>query len=78
MKRSEVAPQGAAGELLTNVARHAHAQTADVRLDLDATEVRLTVVDEGDGILANRLAEGHVGLASQRVRVEAGRGRLSL
>ena len=73
---------GAARELLTNVARHAHAQTADVRLDLDAVGVRLTVVDDGDGIpdgiLATRLADGHVGLASQRVRIEAAGGRLSL
>jgi signal transduction histidine kinase len=38
-----------------------------VRLNLDATGDRLTVVDDGDGILA-----------SQRVRVEAAGGRLSL
>ncbi|MCH0565737.1 MULTISPECIES: GAF domain-containing sensor histidine kinase, partial [unclassified Streptomyces] len=37
-------------EALSNVARHAHARRADVVLETDGTEVRLTVVDDGVGI----------------------------
>ena len=60
----------AARELLSNVVRHARAKRLTVRL----------VEDDGRGFPAERLAEGladgHVGLASQRVRVEAAGGSL--
>jgi two-component system NarL family sensor kinase len=72
----------AARELLANVARHAEARTARVGLDVDGPMVRLTVADDGrgvaGGVLDTRLAEGHVGLASQRVRIEAAGGRFVL
>ncbi|GAA2734531.1 sensor histidine kinase [Streptomyces nogalater] len=37
-------------EALANIARHAHADRADVALETDGTEVRLTVTDNGVGI----------------------------
>ncbi|GHG99801.1 GAF domain-containing protein [Streptomyces rubradiris] len=37
-------------ESLANIARHAHADRADVALETDGTEVRLTVTDNGVGI----------------------------
>ncbi len=60
--------------------RHAGAKHLAVRLVEDDGEVELAVEDDGHGFpperLAERLAEGHVGLASQRVRVEAAGGSL--
>lgn len=70
----------AARELLGNVVRHARAKHVTVRLVEDDGEVELAVEDDGRGFppqrLAERLADGHVGLASQRVRVEAAGGSL--
>ncbi|MDN3258661.1 GAF domain-containing protein [Streptomyces sp. CSDS2] len=37
-------------ESLANIARHAHADRADVALETDGTEVRLTVTDNGVGL----------------------------
>ncbi|MFJ2018978.1 GAF domain-containing sensor histidine kinase [Streptomyces nodosus] len=45
-------------EALTNVARHAHASRADVVLETDGTEVRLTVSDNGVGIPAGGRRSG--------------------
>jgi two-component system, NarL family, sensor kinase len=72
----------AARELLTNVVRHADAKRVNVRLaDADGA-LGLLVEDDGRGFrpeqLAERLAEGHVGLASQRVRVEAAGGTMQV
>jgi two-component system NarL family sensor kinase len=51
-----------------------------VRLVEGAGELELAVEDDGRGFpperLDERLAEGHVGLASQRVRLEAAGGSL--
>lgn len=78
---------GTARELLTNVAKHAAAQSASIRLtrtgDASGGQVaRLEVTDDGRGIgdvdLGGRLAEGHLGLASRRIRIEAAGGRLEL
>jgi two-component system, NarL family, sensor kinase len=72
----------AARELLTNVVRHADAKRVTVRLVEAGGEVELAVEDDGRGfppeLLAERLAEGHVGLASQRVRVEAAGGSVDV
>ena len=69
-------------ELLTNVARHAQASRVAVRLVTGADDVALVVEDDGVGFdpdaLSGRLANGHVGLASQRGRVEAAGGVLTL
>jgi signal transduction histidine kinase len=69
-------------ELLTNVARHAGAAHASVRLWREDDEVRLEVSDDGSGIdLAaglHGLDRGHIGLASAAQRVEALSGRFEL
>ncbi|GAA1825273.1 sensor histidine kinase [Microlunatus capsulatus] len=65
----------ALGELLHNVARHARATRVDVRLDGDATRVRLTVRDDGVGFRApaagTAAAPGHYGLRGVHERARA-------
>lgn len=65
---------GAARELLTNVARHAQANNVWLTLHHDGETATLEVRDDGVGIdpavISRRVAEGHIGLASQRARVE--------
>jgi two-component system, NarL family, sensor kinase len=72
----------AARELLANVVQHADAKRVTVRLNADGRDVELVVADDGRGFppdrLAERLAQGHVGLASQRVRIEAAGGRMQV
>ena len=71
-----------ARELVTNVVKHANARRLDLRLSLRGDRAVLVVADDGaglaDGVLATRLAEGHIGLESYRVRLEAADGHLSL
>lgn len=63
-----------ARELLGNVARHAGAGRAELDLRDTGDHLILTVQDDGVGLdpasLAHRLAEGHIGLASHRARIE--------
>ncbi|HET7855560.1 MAG TPA: ATP-binding protein [Gaiellaceae bacterium] len=72
----------AARELLSNVVRHADAGHVAVRLAERDDAVELVVQDDGRGFppehLARRLADGHVGLASQRVRIEAAGGTMNV
>jgi two-component system, NarL family, sensor kinase len=72
----------AARELLGNVVKHAEASRVAVRLARTDGALELEVEDDGRGFaqerLAERLADGHVGLASQRVRVEAAGGSMRL
>jgi two-component system, NarL family, sensor kinase len=72
----------AARELLANVVKHADAERVSVRLFARDSDLRLVVEDDGRGFpperLAERLAEGHVGLASQRVRIEAAGGSMRI
>ncbi len=72
----------AARELLSNVVRHADATTVTLRLAHVGPELRFVVEDDGRGFpaeqLPERLAQGHVGLASQRVRVEAAGGTMTI
>jgi two-component system, NarL family, sensor kinase len=69
-------------ELLSNIARHAHARRAAVEVVLADGGVELTVTDDGAGMSDERrreaLAEGHIGLASVTQRVEANGGELRL
>jgi signal transduction histidine kinase len=59
-------------ELVTNVARHANAETVEIRLTVNRGELRLSVIDDGVGIDAGRRsAEGGTGLASLRRRAAA-------
>jgi two-component system, NarL family, sensor kinase len=70
----------AARELLSNVVRHAGASRVIVRLVETGDELELAVEDDGRGFpperLVERLADGQVGLASQRVRIEAAGGSM--
>ncbi|MCP9272207.1 sensor histidine kinase [Mycolicibacterium arenosum] len=69
-----------ARELLGNVARHAGAGRVDLELRDTGDQLILTVQDDGVGLdpasLAQRLAEGHIGLASHRARIETLGGTL--
>ena len=71
--RSAVTPALAAdlltvlAELLSNCARHAHATRVDVDITVTASEVRLTVSDNGIGLPDDA---HHSGLASMRARAE--------
>jgi two-component system NarL family sensor kinase len=73
---------GAAREFLSNVVKHADARTARVSLDLSGGRARLVVSDDGHGLVEQvrrqRLDQGHIGLASQTLRVEAAGGTLSV
>lgn len=71
-----------ARELATNVVKHAGASTLRISLQRNEDRVVLTVADDGRGMgqvdLDERLAEGHLGLASRRVRVAAAGGTLTV
>jgi two-component system, NarL family, sensor kinase len=71
-----------ARELLSNVAKHAHADRVVVELARDGGTARLTVADDGVGVrdvdVGHRLGEGHIGLASHALRVEAAGGTLTV
>ena len=62
--------------------QHAGASRMTVGLGEVDGELRLRVEDDGRGFpperLAQQLADGHVGLASQRARVEAAGGRMEI
>ena len=72
----------AARELLTNVVKHAGAHKVRIELSRAHDMARLTVTDDGrginDGDVERQLAEGHIGLTSRRVRLEAVGGSLSV
>jgi two-component system NarL family sensor kinase len=72
----------AARELVSNVVRHADAKHLRIGLTRGSSEVVLVVEDDGRGVdlatLAERLADGHIGLASQRVRVESAGGGMTV
>lgn len=69
-------------ELLANVVKHAGAQHVSLVMTRDPEGIGVTVTDDGRGIPAGeperRLAQGHIGLSSHRLRVEAAGGRLTL
>jgi two-component system NarL family sensor kinase len=72
----------AARELVGNVVKHASATSLRLSLERTPGAVELTVADDGTGMAAVRpgaaLAEGHVGLASTRQRIEAAGGSFEL
>jgi two-component system, NarL family, sensor kinase len=77
-----------ARELLGNVAKHARAHRLLVTLGRVDGTARLTVADDGVGVggvggtvavdPGHRLGEGHIGLASHALRVEAAGGTLTV
>ncbi|AKS31734.1 sensor histidine kinase [Mycolicibacterium goodii] len=72
----------AARELLANVHKHADAKTVTVRLRGQGNRTMLTVADDGVGfdpsIVAHAVSEGHIGLASLQVRIEAMGGTMTI
>ncbi len=72
----------AARELLGNVAKHARANRIRVELNRVGDTVTLRVSDDGIGfdpaILAERVAQGHIGLASVEAGIEAMGGSVRL
>lgn len=72
----------AARELVSNVVRHSKATRAAVALRAADGVCCLDVVDDGMGLsgadAAQRLRQGHIGLASQRARIEAAGGSLQV
>ena len=76
-----------ARELLQNVVKHARAGRVEVTAECADGQARLVIVDDGVGISeaaadserqAARLRDGHLGLISRRVRLEAQGGALSI
>jgi two-component system, NarL family, sensor kinase len=69
-------------ELLANAAQHSAAENVSVRLAQQDGWLVLEVDDDGKGFdprdLPARLAEGHIGLQSQRERVESIGGRMKI
>ena len=69
-------------ELLANSVQHAAASSVVVRLADQNGTVTLEVRDDGRGFdvaeLPGRLAEGHIGLQSQRERIETVGGRMDI
>jgi signal transduction histidine kinase len=69
-------------EALANVARHAHAQSVDVRLQITRDRVNIIVTDDGVGFPFHGrydlaiLVESHVGPRSLKERVASLRGEL--
>lgn len=72
----------AARELISNVVRHSQATRARVVLRVTAGYGVLDVIDDGIGMSSEaavrRLGMGHIGLASQRARIEALGGSLRI
>jgi two-component system NarL family sensor kinase len=72
----------AARELLSNVVKHADANSATITLSHQHGRARLVVADDGRGIdeaaAEHSLASGHIGLASHRARIEAAGGTLTV
>ncbi len=72
----------AARELLANINKHAGATTISVGLYRSGERVVLTVADNGKGfdpaILGRSVAEGHIGLASLQVRIDAMGGSMAI
>lgn len=71
------------GESLRNVAQHAHASAAKLRLNYGATEIVIVVEDDGVGFdtettLAGATESGHFGVAGMRERAESIGGTLAV
>lgn len=79
-KEAELALFRALQEALSNVRRHAGAQTVDIAISVDRGGVRLRVRDDGRGppdTSPKRLERGgHMGLAGMRERISALGGRV--
>ncbi|MFF7183616.1 ATP-binding protein [Streptomyces sp. NPDC008121] len=67
-----------ARELFNNIVKHAHAGQVSVELRAIGEMVQLTISDDGVGITSENMdrsiTEGHIGLASHRIRIEEAGG----
>jgi two-component system NarL family sensor kinase len=72
----------AARELLTNIGKHAKASTVKVRLTREGDRIVLTIADDGTGfdpaIVAQYVADGHIGLGSLLARFDAMSGAMDI
>jgi len=72
----------AARELLANINKHAGATAVTIRLFRDDDRIVLTVADDGAGfepsIVEQRVAEGHIGLASLQARFDSMGGAMAV
>jgi two-component system NarL family sensor kinase len=72
----------AARELLANINKHAGATAVTIRLFRDNDRIVLTVADDGAGfqpsIVEQRVAEGHIGLASLQARFDSMGGAMDI
>jgi two-component system, NarL family, sensor kinase len=72
----------AARELLANINKHAGATAVIIRLFRDGDRIMLTVADDGVGfepsIVEQRVAEGHIGLASLQARFDSMGGAMAI
>jgi two-component system, NarL family, sensor kinase len=71
-----------ARELMANVVRHAGARNLRVELSLRNGAASMVIADDGVGAdpvtVAGRVAQGHIGLESHRVRIESAGGHFRL
>jgi len=66
-------------EALSNVARHARATSAAIRLSPDADALRIEIADDGVGFDAGaRVASGHHGLGNMQARMRAAGGSFEM
>ena len=76
---AEIALFRIAQEAVTNVARHAQAQSVSIEISTSGRHVHLVVCDDGIGIASDRLHQpGHYGLLGMRERVQALGGTLAI
>lgn len=72
----------AARELLTNIGKHAGATAVTVGLYREGDRIVLTIADDGMGfeptIIDQRVADGHIGLASLQARFDAIGGAMTI
>ena len=76
--RVEVALYRICQEALTNIARHAEAARADVRLVATPGQVRLVVEDDGRGFDASNMPENRHGIVGMNERAKMLGGRLEM
>lgn len=66
-------------EALSNIARHAHAKHVKVTvMGCGSPQVKVTIVDDGDGFHPNRLPDGRSGVVGMRERAMLAGGRLEV
>lgn len=65
----------AARELVTNVGKHAGAETVHIGLTRSGNRLKLTITDDGrgfdPGVVGQSVADGHIGLGSLMARFDA-------